>query len=79
MDEGERVKGNMGGRKERGGRKMRETGDKAKRKKGGGRKESRERERRRGVGEDYPCPPPHRFRDTFCLFGITNAHHTPVI
>jgi hypothetical protein len=33
---------------ERGGRKMRETGDKAKRKKGGeGRKESRERERRR--------------------------------
>jgi hypothetical protein len=63
---------------ERGGRKMRETGDKAKRKKGGeGRKESRERERRRGVGED--CPPPHRFRDSFCLFGITNAHHTPVI
>ena len=26
-----------------------------------------------------PCPPPHRFRDSFCLFGITNAHHTPVI
>jgi hypothetical protein len=39
---------------ERGGEKMRETGDKAKRKKGGeGRKESRERERRSGVGEDY--------------------------
>jgi hypothetical protein len=44
---------------ERGGRKMRETGDKAKRKKGEGRKESRERERRRGVaGEDYPLSPP---------------------
>jgi hypothetical protein len=42
-------------------------------------KESRERERRRGVGEDYPLSPPHRFRDSFCLFGITNAHHTPVI
>jgi hypothetical protein len=38
---------------ERGGEKMRETGDKAKRKKGEGRKESRDRERRRGVGEDY--------------------------
>ena len=23
-----------------------------------------------------PCP---RFRDSFCLFGITNAHPTPVI
>jgi hypothetical protein len=20
-----------------------------------------------------PCPPPHRFRDSFCLFGITNG------
>jgi hypothetical protein len=58
---------------------MRETGDNAKRKKGEGRKESRERERRRGVGEDYPLSPPHRFRHSFCLFGITNAHHTPVI
>jgi len=48
-----------GGRMERGGQKMRETGDKAKRKKGGeGRKESRERERRRGVGEDYPLSSP---------------------
>jgi hypothetical protein len=38
---------------------MRETGDKAKWKKGGeGRKESRERERRRGVGEDYPLSSP---------------------
>ena len=43
---------------ERGGRKMRETGDKAKRKKGEGRKESRDRERRRGVGEDYPLSSP---------------------
>jgi hypothetical protein len=44
---------------ERGGEKMRETGDKAKRKKGGeGRKESRDRERRRGVGEDYPLSSP---------------------
>jgi hypothetical protein len=69
---------------ERGGRKMRETGDKAKRKKGGeGRKESRERERRRGVGEYYPLHPPshppHRFRDSFFLFRIINAHHSPVI
>jgi hypothetical protein len=47
---------------------MRETGDKGKK----GEK-----------GEEWektiPCPPPHRFRDSFCLFGITNAHHTPVI
>jgi hypothetical protein len=41
IDEGDRVKGDRGwekgegGRMERGGRKMRETGDKAKRKKGG--------------------------------------------
>ena len=43
---------------ERGGEKMRETGDKAKRKKGEGRKESRDRERRRGVEEDYPLSSP---------------------
>ena len=43
---------------ERGGGEMRETGDKAKRKKGGeGRKELRERERR-GVREDYPLSSP---------------------
>ena len=47
IDEGERVKGDRGwekeegGRMERGGRKMRETGDKAKRKKGEGRKKKR--------------------------------------
>ena len=73
---------------ERGGRKEKEGGRKVgrqeikekrgRREKGNGRKESRERERRRGVGED-PCPPPHRFRDSFCLFGITNAQHTSVI
>ena len=37
----------------------------------------------RKKGEEWekttPCSPPHRFRDSFCLFGITNAHHTPVI
>jgi hypothetical protein len=64
IDEEERVKGDRGWEKgegermERGGRKMRGTGDKAKRKKGEGRKESRERERRRGVGEDYPLSSP---------------------
>ena len=87
IDEGEMVKGDRGwekgegGRMERGGEKMRETGDKAKRKKGEGRKESRDREKRRGVGEDYPLSSPSyiRFRDSFCLFGITNAHHNPVI
>ena len=95
IDEEERVKGDRGwekgegGRMERGGGKMRETGVKGKkgekgeksrgREKGEGRKESRERERRRGVGEGYPLSSPHRFRDSFCLFGITNAHHTPVI
>ena len=47
-----------GARMEKGGGKMRETGDKAKRKKGGeGRKELRERERR-GVREDYPLSSP---------------------
>jgi hypothetical protein len=67
-------------RKRVGQRWGKNEGDRRYRKKvGEGRKESRERERIRGVGEDYPCPPPHRFRDSFCLFGITNAHHTPVI
>ena len=53
---------------ERGGRKMRETGDKAKRKKGEGRKESRERERRRGVGEDYPLSSPSQIQGQFLSF-----------
>jgi hypothetical protein len=48
--------------------KMRETGDKGKKGEKGERRE-----------KTTPCPPPHRFRDSFCLFGITNAHHTPVI
>jgi hypothetical protein len=55
---------------------MRETGDKGK--KG----EKGEREWEKGEKEwekTTPCPPTHRFRDSFCLFGITNAHHTPVI
>jgi hypothetical protein len=83
IDEGERVKGDRGGRKERveewrevGERwgEMRETGDKAKRKKGGeGRKWVGERSRGREKEEEEwekttPCPPPHRFRDSFCLF-----------
>jgi hypothetical protein len=50
---------------------MRETGDKEKG--GEGRKKGEEWEK------TTPCPPLHRFRDSFCLFGITNAHHTPVI
>ena len=67
-----------GERWEKGGEKMRETGDKGK--KG----EKGEREWEKGdEGErkekTTPCPPPHRFRDSFCLFGITNVHHTPVI
>ena len=64
---------------ERGGEKMRETGDKAKRKKGEGRKGVGERKEGEEWEKTTPCPPPHRFRDSFCLFGITNAHHTPVI
>jgi hypothetical protein len=52
--------------------KMRETGDKGKKGEKGERKEKSGRIL-------PPCPPPHRFRDSFCLFGITNAHHTPVI
>jgi hypothetical protein len=81
IDEGERVKEDRGwekgegGRMERDGRKIRETGDKAKRKKGGEGREKEEEEWEKTT----PCPPPHRFRDSFCLFGITNAHHTPVI
>ena len=63
---------------ERGGRKMRETGDKAKMKKGGERSRGREKGEE-GWEKTTPCPPPHRFRDSFCLFGITNAHHTSVI
>ena len=63
---------------ERGGRKMRETGDKTKRKKGGERSRGREKEEEEWE-KTTPCSPPHRFRDSFCLFGITNAHHTPVI
>jgi hypothetical protein len=51
--------------------KMRVTGDKGK-KRGEGRKKGEEWEK------TTPCPPPHRFLDSFCLFGITNAHHTPV-
>jgi hypothetical protein len=57
--------------------KMRETGDKGKKGEKGERSRWREK-RRRGVGEDYPLSSPHRFRDSFCLFGITNTHHTPV-
>jgi hypothetical protein len=47
--------------------KMRETGDKGKKGEKGERSRWREK-RRRGVGEDYPCPLPHRFRDRviFC-------------
>jgi hypothetical protein len=54
IDEGERVKGDRGwekgegGRMERGGRKWGRQEIKPK-----GKKESRERERRSGVGEDY--------------------------
>jgi hypothetical protein len=48
-----------------------------------GRQEIKEKRGRREREEEWekttPCPPPHRFRDSFCLFGITNAHHTPVI
>ena len=87
IDEGKRVKGDRGwekgegGRMERGGRKMRETGDKTKRKKGGERSRGREKEEEEWE-KTTSCPPPHRFGDSFCLFGITNAHqchHTPVI
>ena len=40
-----------------------------------------ERNRGREKGEEEwekttPCPSPHRFRDSFCLFGITNAHQS---
>jgi hypothetical protein len=42
---------------ERGGRKIRETGDKDKRKKGG--------ERKKRSGRRLPPVPPHRFRDSF--------------
>ena len=74
IDEGKRVKGDRGwekgegGRMERGGRK-------------GGRQEIKEKKGEKGERKEKstPCPPPHRFRDSFCLFGITNAHHTPVI
>ena len=57
---------------------MRETGDKGKK----GEKGERSRGREKGEEEwekTTPCPPPHRFRDRFCLFGITNAHHTHII
>ena len=60
---------------EKDGEKMRDKGKKG---------EEGERSRGRKKGEEEwekttPCPPPHRFRVSFCLFGITNAHHTPVI
>jgi hypothetical protein len=53
IDEGDRVKGDRRWEKGEGWKngKMRETGDK-------GKKESRERERRREVGEDYPLSSP---------------------
>ena len=66
IDEGKRVKGDRGWEKGEGGRMER-----------GGRQEIKEKRGRRE--KTTPCPPPHRFRDIFCLFGITNAHHTPVI
>jgi hypothetical protein len=70
---------------------MGETGDKAKRKKGGeGRKESRERERRSGVGEDYHLsfpslsflPPPvslHPFPLIYVVMIVVNTIHTFVL
>jgi hypothetical protein len=78
------------GRKEKyGGRKVEKKlgreeikKKRGRREKGSGIMESRATERRRGVGEVYPISSPHtkcRFRDSFCLFGITTTHHTPVI
>ena len=55
-----------GERMERGGRKMRETGDKAKRKKGEGRKESRERSGRR-------LPPVLPFIDSGTVFAFLES------
>ena len=83
-------KGERDGIMERSGRKEKEggrkvggnEGDRRSSKTGGEGGKSREREREKGEEEwekTTPCPPPHRFRDRFCLFGITNAHHTPVI
>ena len=66
--EGRQGVGERRGWKNGGGRKMRETGDKTKRKKGEGRKESRERERRRGVGEDYPMSSPSLIQGQFLSF-----------
>ena len=43
----------------RGGGKMRETGDKGKKGEKGVVEERKEK--------TTPCPPPHRFRDSFCL------------
>jgi hypothetical protein len=71
-----RIQGDRGWEKDE--EKMREKGDKGKK----GEKGERSRGRKKGEEEwekTTPCPPPHRFRDSFCLFGITNAHHTPVI
>ena len=73
--------GEVGERRKRVGERwggMRETGDKGKK----GEKGERSRGREKGEEEwekTTPCPPPHRFSDSFCLFGITNAHYTPVI
>ena len=63
------------------GWKNREVGERRKRvgKRWGKMRETGDKGERRGVGEDYPLFPPHRFRDSICLFGIANAHHTPVI
>ena len=67
---------------ERGGRKEKEGGRQVGEK--WGRQKIKEKRWRREKGEEEwekttPCPPLHRFRDSFCLFVITNAHHTPVI
>ena len=66
-----------GVRKEKeGGGKMRETGDE------GNKGEKGERSRGREKGEEEwkkttPCPPPHRFRGSFC-FLESQMHITPL-
>ena len=77
IDEGERVKGDRGwekeegGRMERGGRKMRETGDKAKRKKGEGRKKKRS-------GRRLPPVLPLIDSGTVFVFLESQMHITPL-
>ena len=88
IDEGERVKGDRGwekgesGRMERGGEKMRETEDKAKRKKGGeGRKG--EGERSQGIEKEEmewekTTPPPLIDSGTVFVFLESQMHITPL-